>query len=335
MSDRDLAADESLAGQRLHLASLETCEDRIRILREQECDLEVEHIAAQAALNSATTRLQPKMDAALASRIGRSLERRRELEERRRDADAGDAVRPIASTRKTDQLRAGRAALLVWLDASRPQEPGAVARAAKYTLLIATIASVWAAIAIHPAFLLLLVVVVGPVSFAMGRGKDAQWRRVGAQRRFAGSGLADIVTWNDETVQARVAELDALLAATHRHTSVKDAELPPEDSSDPQTLARQKAEEDKEMASALSAAGLAVDDIQGEIGDWLRLVARADRSRESLERVKDERKRLRAEAAVLRDRLLRYLQSQGISATKQQDTVSALAERLDRLPDSG
>ena len=65
------------------------------------------------------------------------------------------------------------------------------------------------------------------------------------------------------------------------------------------------------------------------------MVARADRSRESLERVKDERKRLRAEAAELRDRLLRYLQSQGISATKQQDTVSALAERLERLSDSG
>ena len=335
MTERDRAADEGLAGQRLHLASLESCEDRIRNLREQECDLDVEHIAAQAALQSATARLQPRMDPELALRIGRSLERRSELEEKRRSSGRGDAVRPIASTRKTDQSRAGRAALLVWLDASEPQEPGAVARAAKYTLLIATIASVWAAIAIHPAFLLLLVVVVGPVSFAMGRGKDGEWRRVGARRRFAASGLADIATWDDEAVRARVAELDALLATASRDDPGKKAALPPSPPVDAQMLARQMVEEDEQMASALTGAGLTIDDLQGEFGEWLRLVARADRSRESLQGVKNRRDQLRAEAAELRDRLMHYLQSQGISSTQQQDTVSAIAERLERLSGSG
>ncbi|NCF82082.1 MAG: hypothetical protein GWP74_10775, partial [Proteobacteria bacterium] len=62
--------------------------------------------------------------------------------------------------------------------------------------------------------------------------------------------------------------------------------------------------------------------------------AREERSRRSLERVKDERKRLRTEANEHRDQLLRYLQSQGVKLIEQQDTAAAIAERLDRLSES-
>ncbi len=231
-------------------------------------------------------------------------------------------------------MRAGRAALQAWLDASSPRESSAVARAAKVVLLIATIVTVWAAFAIHLAFLLLLVVVVGPVSFATGRGHDAEWRRVGARRRFAASGLADVATWDEESVRARVVELESLLAATDRDSPDKDADVAPRDPVDAQAAAAQIAEEDEQIASDLAAAGLAIEDTEGETGNWLRLVARADRSRESLERVKSERKRLRADAAELRDKLLRYLQSQGESPMEQRDTAAAIAEGLDRLSGS-
>ncbi len=330
MTNTDPAPDESLAGQRLRLASLESCEDRIRILREQECDLEVEHIAAQAALRSATSRLQPKIDLALASRIGRSLERRSELEESRHESNEGYRHRSAGNSRRVDQLRAGRAALQAWLDASGPQEPGPVAHAAKAALLIATVATLWAAFAIHLAFLLLLVVVVGPVSFALGRGQDAEWRRVGARRRFEMSGLANIDTWDEQTVAARMVELESLLIAPNRDSQDKNADVPNGDPVDAQSVAAQVAEENEQIASDLAAAGLTIDDTQGETGNWLRLVARADRSRESLERVPSERKRLRVEAAALRDQLLRYLQSQGESPMEQRDTAAAIAEGLDR-----
>ena len=80
---------EELTEQRERLASLASCEERIRSLRDRECDLEVEHMAAQAALNSATSRLAPTIDPALASSIGHSLENRRDLEERLRTTDEG------------------------------------------------------------------------------------------------------------------------------------------------------------------------------------------------------------------------------------------------------
>jgi hypothetical protein len=163
--DNGLACDESLAGQWLRLASLEDCERRLRTLRDRECDLEVEAIAAEAALHSATSRLRPVIDPALALRIGRVLERRYEDPPDKRDGDEGRGARSTSGARQVDQLRAGRAALQSWLAASQPREPGRVVSAAKITLLVATVATVWAAFAIHLAFLLLLVVVVGPLSF--------------------------------------------------------------------------------------------------------------------------------------------------------------------------
>lgn len=334
MTGTDQGRDESLAGQRLRLASLESCEERIRRLREQECDLEVEHIAAQAAVHSAANRPHPNIDPVLAARIGRSLERRRELEEKHRDDGAEHGIDSMGSTRRVDALRAGQVALQAWLEASRPRQPGPMAGAVKVVFLIATVGAVWAAFAVHPAFLLLLVVVVGPVSFAMGRGQDVEWRRVGARRRFAASGLTDIATWDEESVRGRLLELESLLAATDRDGPDEIVDVLHTDSVDAQTVSAKIAEEDAKIASDLVAAGLAMDDTQGETGGWLRLVGRADRTHESLDRIKNERKRLRAEAAELRDQLLRYLHSQGARPTEQNDTAGAIAERLDRLSES-
>lgn len=334
MTGNGRSPDEGIASQRARLASLEACEDQIRALRDRECDLEVEHIAAQAAVHSAAGRLKPSFDEAFAARIGRSLEHRRELEERRRDAGADRGVRRSGGGRKLDELRAGHAALMAWLDASRPREPGRVASAAKVALLIATVVTIWAAITIHPAFLLMLVVIVGPVSFAMGRGQDADWRRVGARRRFEVSGLTDIPVWDEENVRARAAELESLLANTKRVEPEEAVDRLPEHPQDVQALNAQIAEEDRRIAAELAAAGLSEEDTQGETGEWMRLIARADRSHESLERVKRERQLLRAEAVELKDQLRRYLQSQGVKPTEQQDTAAAIAARLDRLSKS-
>ena len=333
-SDIDTGHDESLAEQRLRLLSLESVEDRIRGLREQESDLEVEHIAARAALKSAAGRGPADIDPALATRIGHSLEHRRELEERLCSADEIHTTPNTGNTRQVDRWRAGCAALEAWLDATRPRKPGPVVAAAKVTLLIATIASVWAVFAIHPAFLLLLVVVVGPVSFAMGRGQDTEWHRVAARRRFATSGLADIATWDDQSVRARLAELQGSLETSAVERAQVEGDSSNPDPVDAETLTRQIAEDNRQIASDLAAAGLTIEDTKGDAGNWLRLVARAERAQESLQRVKSEHKCLRGEAAELRDQLLRYLYSQGVEPTQIQDTAAAISEQLEHLSES-
>jgi hypothetical protein len=331
MSDSDQVQDESLAGQRLRLASLEECEVRLRRLRERECELEVEHMAAEAALQSAANRVQQKIDPALALRLGRVLERRLAREQRSSDNHEERGLRSSGSARQRDQLRAGSAALRAWLDASRPHEPGAIAVAAKIALLVATIATLWAAYAIHPAFLLLLVVVVGPVSFAMGRGHDSEWRRLGARRHFAASGLADLGEWNDESVRRRLGELEELLARAHTGGAGLESSRGTNNEFEEDNLA----EEDEQFASDLAAAGLTVEDTRGDTGEWLHLLARAERRRESLDLVKSERARVREQAAELRDHLLRYLQSQGVRPTQLPDTTAAISEDLERLSDVG
>ena len=135
-----------------------------------------------------------------------------------------------------------------------------------------------------------------------------------------------------------IRELEALLEKTDK-TDEADQGEPDEhadtasvDSADEQALAAQIVETEERIASDLAAAGLTMDDTRGQTGEWLRLVARAERSRESLERIKSERRRLREEASELRDQLQRYLQARGVKPTEQQDTARAIADRLDSLP---
>lgn len=328
MTQAGTPTSDELAAQRKRLRSLEACEEKLRELRDRESDLEVDHMAEEAALRSATARLEPAIDPALAARIGRALERRRELEEGAgdgsvpgRSSDSGDGV---------DALRAGRAALELWLD-DAGEKKSRVSMAAKVTLLVATVVSIWAAIAVHPAFLVLLLVVIGPVSFAMGRGQDKDWRRVGARRRYEMSGLSGIPDWSEDTVRARMQELDELLAASGGADIHGPAGARRRDAIVAEDEAVRIAEADAAVAASLADAGLSADDIRGETGEWLRLVARADRSRRALEQVRSERSRVKSDAAELRDQLQQYLHGLGTKPTDQPDTSAEIAARLDRL----
>ena len=335
MSDSRSEADQGLATQHERLASLETCEERLRDLRERECDREVEHMAAEAAFHGATNRLHPNVEREAAARIGELLETRRVLDERLRATDAGGGPRGAGSGRSVDQLRAGHAALHAWLEAGASEKPSSAARLAKVVLLLASVAILWAAFAVHLAFLLLLVAVVGPVSFAMARGQDEEWRRVGARRRYDASGLADFGEWNEPSVRARAEELEALIDAAPGGAPHPAREAVDEAPDDGASLAARIADLDRRVAAELAGAGLTPADSDGEVGEWLRLAARAEGSRRTLEQVKEERRRVRDEAVELREQLGRYLQSRGIKPTAHQDTSADIAERLEDLERSG
>jgi len=331
MTEVGQLSNVDLAAQRARLRSLETCEEKLRALRERESELEVEHIAEEAALRGAAARLDRSIDPALALRIGAALERRREMEQGAHTAD-GDGSG--SSGDSVDGMRAGRAALQMWLDDTREPKPRGPALAAKITLLIATVVSIWAAIAVHPAFLILLLVVIGPVSFAMGRGQDKDWRRVGARRRYEMSGLTGIPDWSEDAVRRRLEELDDSLAASGGADTLGSSAERQTDAVAEEEAASDIAVLDAVIAADLADAGLSDDDTRGGTGKWLRLVARADRSRRSLEQVKHDRDRLRSEATELRGQLRQFLQSMGTKATDQPDTVAEIAARLDRLSDS-
>lgn len=331
MSDSNRSEQESLATQHERLASLESCEERIRALRDRECDREVEHMAAEAALHGATNRLQPGVDRQAAARIGHLLEVKRELQSRLQATGGYRGSGSTSAARTLDQLRAGHAALLAWLDAGSPRQPGAVARYGRIVMLLASIAILWAAIAIHPAFLLLLVVVVGPVSFAMSRGQDDEWRRVGARRRYDASGLADFGEWNEVSVRARAGELEALLDQVAPREAHRGREHPADTTDEAEASATRLADLDRRIAAELADVGLEAEAVEGEIGEWLRLAERAETSRRALDEVKSERRRVRDEALELREQLGRYLRSHGIKPTAHQDSAADIAARLGDL----
>ena len=287
-------------------------------------------MAAEAAFNAATDRLRPRVDRESAVRIGQLLESRRLLGSRL-EADEAGGARGTGAGRSADQLRAGHAALLAWLDAGTSEKPASSARLGQVALLLASIAILWAAIAVHLAFLILLVAVVGPVSFAMARGQDDEWRRVGARRRYQTSGLADFGEWDDASVRARAAELETLIAATAKRAPQAVHEDVGEAPSDGMSLAARITDLDRRVAAELAGAGLSPAATEGELGEWLRLAARADGSRHALEQVKEERRRLRDEAVELRDQLGQYLRSRGVRPTAHQDTSADIAERLEDL----
>jgi hypothetical protein len=165
----------------------------------------------------------------------------------------------------------------------------------------------------------------------MGRGQDSQWHRAGAKRRYEGAGLAAIATWDEASVRARMAELQSMLDSAECNSAPANAGGLAPSAAPSHPGADQTAEDDGQLASLLEGAGLSMDDTTGDTGEWLRLVARAEGVRESLERVKGERARLRTEAQALRDQLQRYLQNQGVKPTQQPDTVAAIATQLDKL----
>ncbi len=176
-------------------------------------------------------------------------------------------------------------------------------------------------------------IVIGPVSFALGRGQDAEWGRVGARRRFEASGLAPLGEWDEASVRARLGELDDLIAAAGETRSSARPDDAAHAGRDPEETAAAIAAEDAVIASALREAGLSRDDIRGDTGEWIRLAGRAAEARDALDRVRSERGRLREESEELRDHLHRYLREHGGRATDRPDTAEEISARLDRLPD--
>ena len=155
-----------------------------------------------------------------------------------------------------------------------------------------------------------------------------------ARRRFATSGLADFATWSDDSVATRLTELESMLAACAVERVQEDDSVSPSEAVDSDALARQIADNNRQLASHLAVARLTIEDTKGDSGDWLRSVASADRAQDSLHRVKCERERLGAEAVELRDQLLAYLYSHGVRPTELLDTAAAISRRLERLPGS-
>jgi len=331
--DGSAQRETALAGQRGQITALQAREREIRVLRERKRTLEVECIAAEAAVRAAGSGTRPDPDHGTAWEIIQSLDRRRALQRTLTTLDQRLDATTDANTGELGRLRAAQDALRAWLDAPRRQALDRTRRPVRIGLLTAMVAAIVAAIAIHPA-LLLLVLPLAPISILLRPGQDTEWQRLGAKQRLQETGLAAPDEWTERTVRARAAELEAAM-----DTASQQAEGPAVEyealESERTAVATQLAAEDEQFATRMTEAALDSEALDKDFERRLRLVAQVHRTRHALARLKETLKQESADAEELRDRLRRYLAHQGeIPADGRADTA-ALTAGLDRLAVGG
>ena len=283
------------------LAELRGHEERLEALRAKRTDLEVERIVARTALRAVRIGSEPEVTGGDAAAIVDALDRIRRLESqasaRLATAGAGSHDELIA------RLRAGEEALGAWLDAERVEAgTSSGGRVARQALLVACLAIVALALAVHLAFLVLLVPVGGAMSFLLWTGQDRAWRRVGARRRFERLRLEAPAAWTADAVRerrravARIAEqVRERASAPGSEGAVEEPELPGADLD----AAR------SELRDALTAAGLDADRLDGPAEAALRAIARVHRAEQALKEVVEEMAGEREHADAIREPLYR------------------------------
>ena len=309
--------------QKERLAELGRLEAKLERLREKEVEIEVDCITAETALEHTVLERAAGIDIKTAAAIVLSLDRQRELAQTRvRHQPEGE--------KKTHSIRAGLDALRAWLEAGERRTDQGGSPVIKGVFMVIALVIVGAAIAVHWAFLILLVP-LGATSAMMWSGNDASWQRVGARRRFEQTGLSLPDGWTAQAVQEQIQALEQLI------DSVSGAQP---DSSEPdstQGLAEAAGDPledvEQELAAVLSSAGLSESGLAADTERELRAMSRKFIANRELAEVKSALSRVGSEAELIRSGLYRYLNQQGVGAGEGQADSATLAAGLTRLDD--
>ncbi|MGC1954055.1 MAG: hypothetical protein WA970_16090 [Gammaproteobacteria bacterium] len=321
--------DAALVHRYQQISTLRMRENEIHDLRERERNLEVERIAAQVALRALTPGGQPQLAPGKAQEIIRTLDHARALESKLRPAHQHPAAHQGMDADALEQLQAGMQALRTWLEAPRVADLQQTRRAVRAVLFAVTLGAIGAALTVHPAFLLLLLP-VGPIVILLRSGQAIAWRRLGAERRFKESGLKGPAEWSEQSVRLRIAELQAATMDLRRHSADREQAPHVADIERP-SLAVQLADANQNLADLLREVGIDPDGLNGDLEQWLRLMAEVERSQHDLDDVQHAHRTATSESNEIREQLFGYLARQGTAPANGRANTAALADSLDRL----
>ena len=310
------------------LVELRGHEGRLEALRARRTDLEVERIAAEVALRAARAGPDPDVPGAQADAVVKALDRLRRLESLHsaQHAYADTGVR--SQDELIERLHAGDDALGAWLEAGRASEGAAGRRIAGQALLVACLAILALAFAVHLAFLVLLVPVGGAMSFLLWTGQDREWRRTGARRRFDRLRLEAPSAWTEDAVRERRRALAFMTEQVRARAST-----PAGDAADAQ---HEDAPIDLDAArldlhDALAAVGLDEERLDESAEAALRAIARVHRAGQALHGVVAEMAGERDGAGAVRESLYRGLAREGEAASDGDASAGALEAGMERL----
>lgn len=327
------------------LVELRAREERLTALRARRVDLEVERIVAATELGAVRAGSASDIPGALAGAVVDALDRLRRLE----SAHAAHAALIDTGARSHEELlerlRAGDDALGGWLGADREDAGAGGRRIAKQVLLVVCLAIVVLALAVHLAFLVLLVPVGGAMSFVLWSGQDRAWRRMGARRRYESLRLEVPAAWTEDAVHERRRALARIAERVRERASAPDDE---DDEDDKVEQARLSADIDSarsDLREAVAAAGFASDGIagggsvpDGSTGSGLdeatearmRALARAWRAGQALQGVVKDMAGERVGAGEIRESIYRALARKGEASPDGDASVDALEAGVER-----
>ncbi len=302
----------ALSEQRALLDQLVTWEHELEVLKDLESDLEVEQISAEVALKATTSKNGIAISPDSAKEIAMARARKRELETALDGGGAETAPSAADLRADIDRMRAGREALEAWRDAPETVSAWRRPRVANTVLAIASAAAVWAAIALHPIFLVLLVPLVMAIGYFTFTGQDADWVRLGAVRRFQSTRLKPPSSWDRNPVDGRIGELsDAAAILEQRLAEAEAAEgessKQEEDAASELVLSMKLLQTTDAYEAALAKAGIETEALDETLSGWLDLVFENHRIDSELRQVRAKREALSREAEEARDALFRFL----------------------------
>lgn len=336
MDDANEKGEGALSEQRALLDRLVTWEHELAVLKELESDLEVEQISADVALKAATS----KQGIAISLKHGEEIARARALKRRLETALEGGAAEPAptAADMRADieRMRAGRDALESWRDAPETVSAWRRPRIANTVLVIACAAAVWAAIALHPVYLVLLVPLVMAIGYFTFTAQDAEWVRLGAVRRFQNTRLKPPSSWEKTPVDVRISELGDAAARIQQQLARAEAnkEQTPEhedDAASDLALSMDLVEAADAYAAALAKAGIEAETVDENLSNWLDLVFERHRIDCELTQVRAKRESLSREAEEARDALFRFLALADEAPPEGRADSQALRAGLERV----
>jgi hypothetical protein len=280
------------------------------------------------ALKAASSNDKPDhLDLEKAAAIAEALHRKRELQTRLEQRETQDQE---AGSSELERIRAGRDALVAWLEAPSAVRSRRLPRVARGVFLAAALVILWAAVAVHPILLLLLAPLALPLIFLSSSNQDLTWLRLGAERRFRQTGLDPSVAWEERAVRDRVSEIeDRMQAISQRMHEL--AEAKETEQGDREQVAAELAQAEAHLETVLTEAGLDAGDMDADFERWLGLVGQARRAREALQKVQARRKAITTKANDEREALFKFLSRQGEAPPDSRANLDALAAGLERI----
>lgn len=328
---RDEPADaQMLIDQRERLEALRALDEAITTLITQKGELEVECIAADAALRAAPTKPALDIDHERAGELAIALHKKRQIKAALEALEQKQLRQAGTPARELEQLKAGRDALVSWLDAPRAKQPQFALKLAYAAVMVATIVVIWIAIVIHPILLLMLLALGAVLAFLRSSEQNTTWFQLGARRHFDDSGLKPPLKWEEASVRERLAELE------NQIEDIKTPDIPPPESAEDEQESSEQLSVELALAtenldSVLVKSGLDISSIDPDLEQWLELLATARYAQQNLDQVATRLKALNAEKNTRQEALFSFLSRQGEAPRGGSADFQSLSAGLDRL----